>query len=366
MNVGDVFAGAGGLALGFYLVGFSMVIAVDVNPYRRETYTSNIEVSEYIVSDVKSLDPKVFRGVDVLIAGPPCRPYSRANRLRVGEGHAEFGLEWAVVEITREVRPRVVVVEEVPSALNRLERVGVALAKAGFSYALKVINFAEYGIPQARKRGILVATRGFSAVKVFNVLYHFRSQAPTVGEAIGDLPLEPTYKEEEYINAVGWLTGRYVGRILNHECTRHKDRTIELIKKIPEGCNLRKAAILGLLPPELAKTAVKRHSYKYRRLDRHSIAPTIPHPRASMVLHPRADRILTVREVARLQAFPDWFRFKGPLDDKYRQVVDAVPPRFSYYLALSIASLLNIRIRGLLYTPRTWDSWKCIQPLQSL
>ena len=369
MRVADLFAGAGGLSLGFYLAGFELVCAIDVNPYRRETYTSNIKVERYVVADITRVDPSILGGVDVVVAGPPCRPYSVANRVRPGTRHPEYGLERLVVNFALAVKPKVVVVEEVLGKHLKLGRAAKRLRRKGYSCEMIVVNFLDFGVPQSRKRIILVASRDFDASRIFSRLMSYVTPGPNVGVAIGNLPLEPTYREEAEVHAEGWLYGQYDGVLLNHEASRHRKSTIELIKMIPPGYSLRRMARKGLLPPKIASRALKRHSYKYRRLDPNKPSPTLPHPRASMILHPKAHRILTVREVARLQAFPDWFKFKGPLDDKYRQVVDAVPPRFSYCLAVAILASLNgsNTYTGLLQGIRcTWDSWIGIQPLQSL
>ena len=342
MHVADIFAGAGGLSLGFYLAGCELALAVDANPYRRETYETNMRVTRFIVADVRFLDPTILGGVDILLAGPPCRPYSSANRLRPGPLHPEYGTELLLAELVAASKPKVVIVEEVLGAKERLLRLAGQLSALGYDCALRKIDFHEYGVPQRRKRAFLVATKVGKAARVFALLGRAKTPGPTVGEAIGDLPLNPAYAEEAWVDEPGWLYGRYTGLLLNHEAPRHREATLRVIRAVPSGHSLRSAAKEGCLPPDLAGKARERHSYKYLRLDPTKPAPTLPNARASMVLHPRADRVLTVREVARLHAFPDWYRFKGPLDEKYRQVADAVPPLFSYLLALATLRFLGV------------------------
>jgi DNA (cytosine-5)-methyltransferase 1 len=360
MHVADVFAGAGGLSLGFYLAGCELALAVDANPYRRETYETNMKVGKFVVADVRSLDTSALGDVDIFLAGPPCRPYSCANRLRPGPLHPEYGIESTLTELVAAAKPKVVIVEEVLSAKERLLRLANSLSELGYDCALKKIDFYECGVPQRRRRTFLVAARVGRAAKVFALLRSMKTPGPTVGEAIGDLPLNPAYSEEAWVDEPGWLYGRYTGLLLNHEAPKHKETTLLVIRAVPPGFNLRRVANEGRLLPDLAGKASKRHSYKYLRLDPTKPAPTLPNARASMVLHPHADRVLTVRETARLHAFPDWFRFKGPLDEKYRQVADAVPPLFSYFLALATLRFLgatrsgNHLGRGIY---RSWVTW---------
>ncbi|MCC6004101.1 MAG: DNA cytosine methyltransferase [Thermofilum sp.] len=362
VHVADVFAGAGGLSLGFYLAGCELALAVDVNPYRRETYETNMRVGKFVVADVRALDFSAFKDVDILLAGPPCRPYSCANRLRPGPLHPEYGVESALAELIEAAKPKVVVVEEVLSAKERLLRLVERLSALGYDHALRKVDFYEYGVPQRRRRAFLIGARAGRAARIFALLRKMKTPGPTVGEAIGDLPLSPAYAEEKWVDEPGWLYGRYTGLLLNHETPRHRETTLRVIRAVPPGYSLRRAAREGRLPPDLAKKASERHSYKYLRLDPTKPAPTLPNVRASMVLHPRADRVLTVRETARLQAFPDWFRFKGPLDEKYRQVADAVPPLFSHFLALAILKFLGAarscnHLGRDIY--RSWVIWPC-------
>jgi len=356
LSVADLFAGAGGFSLGFYLADFRIIAALDHNPWRKETYTSNIKVEKFILADVREFDFSLFYGADVLIAGPPCRPYSRANRLNSGSSHPDYGLESLFAEAALEVKPKVAVMEEVVSRLLNIGEVKRNLKRGGFSCKHLIVDFSEFGVPQLRRRVLLVASRGLPAEAIIGRLAKFKCSAPAVKDAFGDLPLKPTYVEECKVNGKGWLRP-FNGILLNHECSRHKEDTLRLMRVIPPGYNLKMAAKAGFLPPKLAEAANRRHSYKYRRLEADKPAPTLTHPRASMILHPAAHRILTVRETARIQSFPDWFRFKGSLDEKYRQVVDAVPPKFSLFLAQSIVSALHRRSTcqpGTCYTAASW------------
>lgn len=365
LSIIDLFAGAGGFSLGFHLAKYNIIAAVDYSAWRKETYTANIKVEKFILADANEVDFSMFCGADVLIAGPPCRPYSLANRLNPGSAHPDYGLEVLFADAALEIKPKVAVMEEVRSRLLNLREVERRLRLGAFSLRRTIINFSKFGVPQQRKRVLLIACRGFSPEAIINRLLRFDQPAPSVKHVLGDLPLEPTYTEESMVKTEGWLRP-YNGILLNHECSRHRSSTVSLIRAIPQGYNLRRAAREGLLPKSLAKSVCKRHSYKYRRLHPDRLAPTLTHPRASMILHPVADRILTVREAARLQSFPDWFRFKGPLDEKYRQVVDAVPPLFSLFLAFSIASALDRRNTRQLRTPYTVASLGGILQMQSL
>ncbi|MFP3200620.1 MAG: DNA cytosine methyltransferase, partial [Thermoproteus sp.] len=112
----ELFSGIGGLGYGFAKAGFVIEVAVEHSSARAEVYKSNIRPRRMLASDVRAVDLAKYRHVDVIIAGPPCRPYSLATpRFRRGTTHPEYGLDAEVARAAAEVEPKAVVVEEVPS-----------------------------------------------------------------------------------------------------------------------------------------------------------------------------------------------------------------------------------------------------------
>ena len=333
MKVIDLFSGIGGLGLGFRQAGFTIEAAVDVDQRRASAYGRNIKPRRVIASDVRGVDFSQFRGVDVIIAGPPCRPYSIATpRAKRGTNHPEYGLDLEVLRAVREVRPRAVVVEEVPNW--NPEPLARGLEGLGYSVAYRLIPFSEYGVPMMRRRWIVVALRGGSASAVFSRLEELREPPPRPIDLIKDLPPDPCGEDPCIYNGAV---------VLNHVNYSINSRIKELIPKIPPGYSLVTAHRAGFIDAsKYVKDINKKHSYWLYRMHPTEPMPTVPHPRRSMLLHPIYDRMITVRELARLYTYPDWFDFRPlSIDGMYRAITDSVPPKFSLRLAEALAEVLG-------------------------
>jgi DNA (cytosine-5)-methyltransferase 1 len=312
----DLFAGVGGLGLGFKAVGFE-VIGFEIDRKKARTYSQNVGCC--VVSDVRAASFRKCR-VEVVAAGPPCRPYSTATPpWRKGPLHPEYGLDMEVARVAREASPKVVVVEEVPSWDPRpLAR---ALERLGFEVGFQLVDFSKYGVPIARKRWLLLALNSASPGEVFEEL----------GRA-AELPPEPI----ELMNLPEELGG-----FPDHRSPCVRSKLKELIPFIPPGYSLSAAYRKGLVPKQLVESCVKspsnKHSYWLYRVPDSGLVKVVPSPRRSLMLHPVYNRVLSVRELARLMTFPDSFNF-SPLsvDGAMRAIGEAVPPRFSAKLAAAI------------------------------
>jgi DNA (cytosine-5)-methyltransferase 1 len=333
VRVVDLFSGVGGLGLGFSLAGFTIEAAVDVDQRRASAYGGNIKPRRVIASDVRGVDFSQFRGVDVIIAGPPCRPYSIATpRAKRGTNHPEYGLDLEVLRAVREVMPKAVVVEEVPNWSP--EPLARGLEGLGYSVAYRLIPFSEYGVPTMRRRWIVVALRGGSASAVFTRLEGLREAPPRPIDLLRGLPPDPCGEDPcMHDGAV----------ILNHVNYGINSRIRELIPKIPPGYSLVTAHRAGFIDASrYVKDVERKHRYWLYRVPIDGLVKVVPHPRRSMMLHPIYDRMITVRELARLFTFPDWFDFRPlPIDGMYRAITDSVPPKFSRRLAGALAEVLG-------------------------
>jgi DNA (cytosine-5)-methyltransferase 1 len=331
-NAVDLFSGVGGLGLGFSLAGFTIEAAVDVDQRRASAYGRNIKPRRVIASDVRGVDFSQFRGVDVIIAGPPCRPYSIATpRAKRGTNHPEYGLDLEVLRAVREVMPKAVVVEEVPNW--NPEPLVKGLEGLGYSVAYRLIPFSEYGVSTMRRRWIVVALRGGSASAVFSRLEELREPPPRPIDLIKDLPPNPCSKD---------LCIHDGAAILNHVNYNINSRIKELIPKIPPGYSLVTAYRAGFIDASrYVKDVERKHRYWLYRVPIDGLVKVVPHPRRSMMLHPIYDRMITVRELARLYTYPDWFDFRPlSIDGMYRAIADSVPPKFSQKLAEALLRVL--------------------------
>lgn len=314
----DLFAGVGGLSIGFRQAGFD-VVGVELSRARAAAYS---QLGRAVAADVRSLDPADLPRPDVLVAGPPCRPYSRATpKERKGPNHREYGLDMEVLRFAAAIGPRVVVVEEVPGWDP--SPLASALGGLGYDVAYRLVAFADYGVPTTRRRWVLVAARGAGAEGALRELERLREAPPRPWDLISDLP----EAEDPSIDHVTYPI---------NSCLR------EMTRYIRPGEALRDAARRGGLPPlSCVKNPANKPGYWMYRVPTDGLVKVVPHPRRSVMLHPLYGRMVTVRELARLYTFPDWYRFWAMnVDEAMRAIADSVPPKFSHRLASAVLGLL--------------------------
>jgi DNA (cytosine-5)-methyltransferase 1 len=332
MQVVDLFSGIGGLALGFKQAGFSITAAVELDGKRAGVYKRNISPREMINADVREVDFSGYKGVDGIIAGPPCQPYSRATPAsRRGVRHPYYGLDLEVVRAARQVKPRFVVIEEVPAwkpgiIINELQ-------KLGYSVHAEVYDMSTYGAPIRRRRWIVLAFKPGHANGAVAKLSIPAELPPKPIDLLGGLPPEPC--SEDPCTHNGTIVYNHVNYSINSKIR-------ELIPKIPPGHSLATAHKASLIDAsKYVKDINKKHSYWLYRIHPTEPMPTVPHPRRSMLLHPIYDRMVTVRELARLYTYPDWFDFRPlSIDGMYRAITDSVPPKFAEKLAEALLRAL--------------------------
>lgn len=311
----DLFCGAGGFSLGFIVWGFKVVLGVDVDWVASETYRENIKV-DVLCEDVRSvhaLDIKEIVGddVDVVIASPPCEPFTGANPRREVSVldrlyNDEVGrLFLHTIRIIGDVRPRLFIIENVPSILegSLKEAIEYELRAVGYDRIHFNVLYAEnYGTPSHRKR-------------VF--ISNFR------------LKPKPMRKEVVVEEALAGLPSpEDVCDVPNHVIKPLPPRKLKKIARLKWGEEL-----------VLYKGAGRKVLPNWVRLHPFRLAPTVLG--SSRFIHPYENRLLTVREQARLMGFPDNFVFKGGFDAQYNMVGEAVPPPLSKAIAGEALRLLR-------------------------
>lgn len=332
-TVVDCFAGAGGLSLGLVGAGWRPILAFDHDPLACETYRRNL--GGHVVH--RDLGAVVANGVDLrpdLVAGgPPCQGFSTQRR-----GPAEDkrnDLVGAYFEFAVSLKPAVILMENVPGVLGERGKAGMAqvhrrLADHGYEFAAEVVQAADFGLPQRRRRAIVVAWDP-SRSKPFAFSDLERSSPRTVRDAIADLP-EPTLDFADHPTYP------------NHVRVRMSERNIERISHVPPGGG--RLNIPEHLRLACHRDSAHRHLDVYGRLSWDEPAGTITamfdNFTRGRFAHPDQDRNLTNREGARIQSFPDEFVFAGPKKDVARQIGNAVPP----HLARVIGRQLRRMIRG--------------------
>lgn len=354
-SVVDLFCGAGGLSKGFMDAGFDVKLGVDFDDAALNTFAKNHGDAEALKLDLfdlkniiqieNKLKEKDVDQLDVLIGGPPCQGFSLAgNRVESDERN---GLYTAMVKTAELLKPKVVLLENVPGMLTLYdgkvkERIFDDFEKLGYKMNVKVLYAPEYGIPQIRKRAIFIGVLNGKEPFDYPTPLLKENEFITCEQAISDLPsLEG---DEDYsVNTVrDYLCEPMTeyqkkmrtnsNSVHNHMPTKHAQKTIDHIKLVPDGGKYTD------LPSELAdkfKYHESLHRYNSRK-------PSLTIDTGHRThFHYKYNRIPTVRENARLQSFPDDFIFYGNKQQQYRQVGNAVPPLLGYALAKQIKNVLN-------------------------
>ncbi len=346
----DLFAGAGGLSLGFEEAGFKVLFAVENDKYSSETYKRNRKgkSTEVIVSDISNVDfcevlkkHKLKNGeVDVLLAGPPCQGFSSSNMRTRNSENPQNHLFREFLRGVSIIYPKWLVFENVAGFLSFeegkvIEILTKTLRELGYYCNWETINANDFGVPQTRKRFFLVGNRISCEYPFpFRALKYINNDHLTVFDAISDLPVLQNG------NRVDSLPYRYSGNrltlfqqmirsdwegkyCLNNLVSLNNKTVLKRYKYIPCGGNWKD------IPKYLMnnyKKITNCHSGIYWRLSWDKPSIVISNFRKCMLIHPEQDRGLSVREAARLQTFPDNYIFFGPLGYQQQQVANAVPP----------------------------------------
>lgn len=327
----DLFCGCGGLSLGFEQAGFESILAIDLWNDAIETYNHNrnikvakcIEIQKITNDDLLKIKDECV-GV---IGGPPCQGFSTVGKRKSDDPRNQLYKEYCrVVEV---VNPEFFVLENVKGLLT-LEKgffkndIIDRFTKLGYHVKFKVLNAANYGIPQNRERVFFVGTKNgnFEFPKELNGIV-------TCSDAISDLlkpyELGPTTKYQADMRGNNKL-------LLNNDLTTHTYETVSVISKIPDGGNIKS------LPSEYWN--IRKYNKAFERMNSRRPSNTVDTGHRNY-FHYSENRIPTVRENARLQSFPDYFFFTGCKTSQYKQVGNAVPPKLAYAVAKEIKKSLK-------------------------
>lgn len=328
-SVIDLFCGIGGFSYGFEMTNkFEVVSAADIwdvaiNTYKKNHKNNNVEL---LLQDLTQLESehwnKYENNIDVIIAGPPCQGFSMSGKRDIKDKRNSLFEE--VIRITDVIHPRYVVVENVVGLLSMKNDQGKDIKqliydefnRIGYKVEHKVLNAADYGVPQARKRVIFIASKDLPIT--FPKEKYSEDCYITVGDALGnvdpdgDIYLEPKTKYQKMMQGKTKI-------IENHIRRQSNDLVTKRMSFIPQGGNWKD------IPLELG-TGGGIHSNAYKRLDPKKPSVTIKHAAKAMIIHPERNRILTVRECARLQSFNDDFILTGSSSEQHQQLANAVPP----------------------------------------
>jgi DNA (cytosine-5)-methyltransferase 1 len=350
----DLCCGAGGLSYGFEQAGFDVSLGLDIDEEALSTYKKNRPGINVAAADIRRIGMKEILGhlpaekreVDGVLAAPPCRGFSQSNRRSRNLDNPLNLLYLDVLRIIGDLKPSWFLIENVwglqQVANGQVEAHIIQLGNLiGYSVAAKVLNAADYGIPQTRRRIFFVGLLGRDRFTYPKPNGELRI---TVREAIGDLPSLVTGDMRDILPYRLWgdqiseyqlsLRGSKGQGLVNGNLVTHNNETVlQRYTHIPPGGNWKN------IPPMLMtnySNPKQCHTGIYRRLEWHAPSVVISNFRKNMLIHPEENRGLSIREAARLQSFPDSFVFQGSLGSQQQQVADAVPPLLAFTLAEAI------------------------------
>lgn len=337
MQAIDLFSGAGGMSTGAAMCGINVRYAVEMDAFAAATFALNHKNATLFDRDIRKVKRRDFTALDgneplVLFGGPPCQGFSTSNQKNRDSENVNNWLFREYVRLVREVRPDWVVFENVKGLIETengyfLDAVLKGFRSAGYATNHFVLNSADYGVPQKRNRLFIIAS-----------LHGTKVDAPeptatrhvTVAQAFKDLPdLEngDTPDEKEYATQARTEYAKALRGALkkcsSNLVTNNAPHIVERYSHIPQGGNWEN------IPKNLMKNyadVTRCHTGIYRRLKENEPSVVIGNFRKNMLVHPWKDRGLSVREAARLQSFPDSFKFAGSIGFQQQQVGNAVPP----------------------------------------
>ncbi len=341
----DLFAGAGGLSIGLERAGFQLAAATDWDHWSCETLRANhpgIPVKE---GDIVNINLKEFekeigtREIDLIVGGPPCQGFSQLGKQEATDPRNQLWRQY--LRFVEHFRPKIFVMENVPQLLTsgEYEQILEKATKLGYVVKAEVLHAVDYGVPQKRKRAIIIGSRigtpehpeptHIDPAKM-NLLTQNRKSWRTVREVIADLSPKPDGKN--------WHVGR-----------NPTPMSLQRYKSIPAGGNRFN------LPMELTPNCWKRKKTGstdvFGRLwwDKPSITIRTEFfkPEKGRYLHPKENRPITIREAARIQTFPDTYIIKGSNVQAAKQVGNAVPAELAHQIGLKLIELLKPPLKSL-------------------
>jgi DNA (cytosine-5)-methyltransferase 1 len=311
MNVVDLFCGAGGMSLGMHQAGGTLIGGVEVSEIASNTHRQNFPTCRTLNGDITQVQPEELsqgKQINLVVGGPPCQGFSVAGRRDPNDPRNRLFLEF--VRFVKCLNPEYFVMENVPGILTMQQgavkkAIMQSFEEIGFNTSVCVLEAAEYGVPQFRSRAFFIGNR-VGGLNFFPAPLKSPESFATIEDAIADLPSWQTIPE------------------LNHEWTKHSPNFTQRISRVRPGDSL---------------YATFADAYKRQHLGRPSM--TIKENHGGTHIHPILDRVISAREMARLQTFPDEFIFYGSMKKAMWQIGNAVPPLLARMVANAVGYSMN-------------------------
>lgn len=320
----ELFAGAGGLALGLEQAGFDGLAYVEMNGDACETLRRNRPSWNVIEGDVHDIDFRRYDGqVDLVSGGFPCQAFSMAGK-RLGFGDIRGTLFAEIIRCANETHPKMLLMENVKGLLSHdggrtFETIRHEVEKAGYSLQWKILNASYHGVGQARERIVMIGIRDDLADRISFEYPEPDDRQTTLRDALDGVPDSPgvSYSEK-------------------------KAKVLDLVP--PGGCwvDLSQDIAREYMKSSYDSPGGKRGMARRLSWDRPCLTlTTSPSQKQTERCHPDETRPLTVREYARVQSFPDDWEFAGGIGSQYRQIGNAVPVEMARRIGVQIVKALD-------------------------
>lgn len=345
----DLFSGAGGIGVGFEQAGFEHVFSADFDSAVAKTFEHNNPNIPFIEGDLS--DENVFndikerfsgKEIDIIVGGPPCQGFSMFGKRRFVNSkdynvHDDDRnkLIFTYLDYVKHFKPKWFLMENVQGLTTLdggsfLKALIIEIEKLGYNnHDYKIINTADYGVPQKRKRFVLIANRTGNIIpwpkpKYYEKPEDWEKPYRSVGEVL--LGLETMKSQSKYFN---------------HLPMNHSPDVVERFSYIKEGCKISPEELPEHLKYSRTGKEIQSFSKVFFRLDRDKPSHTLVPGHSAFPIHPWLNRQLTVREAARIQTFPDSIEFLGNHGQQCKQVGNAFPPMAAETIANSIAKAIS-------------------------
>lgn len=352
-NIIDLFAGVGGLSYGFSkLPQFKILVANEIEKDISIAYKLNNPDVEMLNCDINDLTSEVLKNtlkgqsVDIIVGGPPCQSYSTLGKRKMDD-RANLFMQYK--RILKILQPKAFVFENVTGMLsmnkgNLFKQIQTEFEELGYDLKHKVLDAVDYGVPQHRKRVILVGIKEKN-----NFVYPSPTNGEglkpyvTLREAIGDLPVLRSGEENniyataatnDFLNFVRKNSSEYVEE---HKAPKNGEHLIKIMQTLKDGQSK------DDLPEDIRPKSGYGNTYAKLWWDKPSttITRNFACPSSSRCIHPRDSRAMSIREGARLQSFPDDYKFYGSDGMKRLEIGNAVPPLLSVAIAKQMLQALK-------------------------
>ena len=331
MKILSLFSGCGGLDLGFEKAGFEIPIANEFDPTIWETFKINHPKTKLLECDIKNIkEDDLPNDIDGIIGGPPCQSWSEAGAMR-GINDSRGQLFYEYIRLLKIVKPKFFLAENVSGMLSAKHKEAVEnfislFKECGYDVSLTLVNAKEYGVAEERKRVFYIGFRND-----LNIKFKFPEGSTkddnkkiTLRDVIWDLKdtvvpaLEKNYHNKKAINNNEYFVGAYSPMFMSRNRVKSWDEQAFTVQASGRQCQIHPQAPKMLFISQNKREFVKGKEHLYRRM--------------------------SVREVARVQGFPDDFKFiYNYVDNAYKMIGNAVPVNLAYEIAIAIKKVLDDR-----------------------